>query len=128
MFRGPRAHGAHLAALPRIVVSRPTLGTCSSWTAYTKNSDFGYGVVLYNYIPRLWSPQGPGGGGRPPAHPFTTMLRLCWLCALVLPAAHAYGRPPLLRGIQPLRWFSDALASVLLYPDPQVGEDVAIRP
>jgi len=56
------------------------------------------------------------------------MLRLCWLCALVLPAAHAYGRPPLLRGIQPLRWFSDALASVLLYPDPQVGEDVAIRP
>lgn len=40
----------------------------------------------------------------------------------------AYGRPALLRGIQPLRAASDALASLILKPELQLGRDFELRP
>mmetsp|Transcript_17478 Transcript_17478/g.43944 ORF Transcript_17478/g.43944 Transcript_17478/m.43944 type:complete len:158 (-) Transcript_17478:513-986(-) len=50
------------------------------------------------------------------------------LIILFSPATAAYGRPAVLQCIQPLRWASDAFASILLKPELVVGVDLAVLP
>ena len=53
---------------------------------------------------------------------------LLLLCSLQrLNPTSAYGRPAILRGLQPARWVANQLSNVLLPPDGQLGVDMEIR-